>query len=150
MTLIPFFIFIALLICGILLPKTEKIKESAALLKLAKILPNALAICTLVITLLFAVPDVLEYKTLMTSVTEETMLISEGVVSEYKILENGHETFKIGDTEFEIIPHKFNYGYNTALSDGSVIKEGENLKIGYVDYKGERKIVYIEKIVPEE
>ncbi len=147
--LIPFFVFIILLAGGIFLPKIKHFKENKKLLRLSKALPNALAVCTVIITLVWAVFEVTEYKTLMTSVTEETMLCAEGTVTDYKFGENGNETFSIGETEFEIIPDKFNYGYNVSANDGGVIKEGEKLKIGYVDYKGEKKIVYIEKITEE-
>ncbi len=149
LTLLPFFIFVIFLACGVFLPKIKKAQENKALFTLTKALPNALALLTLTLTLILAVFDVIEYKTLMTAVTDNTMTYAEGTVSEYRVCENSTEAFKIGDTEFEIIPDKFNYGYNVSSSDGSVIKEGESLKIGYVYYKGEKKIVYIEKILPE-
>ncbi len=150
LTLIPFFIFIIFLMCGIFLPKIKKLRENERLSKLAKSLPNAFALCTLTVTLIFAVFDVIEYKTLMTAVTEDKMVYAEGVVTDYTICKNKTEKFKIGNTEFDINPNKFNYGYNVSFTNGSVIKEGENLKIGYVDYNGEKKIVYIEKILRSE
>ncbi len=149
LTLIPFFIFIILLTARLLLPKIKVISKKEKVMKTAS---AALLICSLAILGITAVSSANEakkYKTLMEMHDEGSMIISTGVIKEYKI--NGStESFSVGGTELSFDTSKFSYGYNISASKGGVIAEGKMLKIGYAVYKGETIILYIENIAAQD
>lgn len=63
-----------------------------------------------------------------------------------EIPKHSAEKFYINDIEF-IYSKNLKYGYNKIKNEGSVITgNGQNLKIGYIEYKGLNIIVYIEQV----
>ena len=76
--------------------------------------------------------------------------IVEGVVENFVPMPyEGHseESFEINGVEFSYSDYKINGGYNNARSHFGVIEgDGQHLKIGYVYYKSENIIVYIEQL----
>ncbi len=147
--IIPIIAFIIFIAFSLILPKTEKIKNSEKNLKLTKYLTNTLALCTIAAALILGIFETVEYKTIMDGSSEEKILYAEGAVSNYTVNPDKTESFKVGETEFSFDPNKFDYGYNISASKGGLINNGDDLKIGYTVYKGENKIVYIE-LIPKE
>ncbi len=149
-SLIPFFIFVFFLAIGVIFPKIPKFSKNKVSQTLVKILPNTLALCTLLIALALSLRSNAEYTYLMNAAEKgENALYSEGTVSEYNVSQNGNETFKIGNTIFEFDPNGFSYGYNISATNGGVIENDARLKITYAIYEEKPIIVKIEKLPDE-
>lgn len=92
-----------------------------------------------------------EYIDLRHHIAQGDYFIVEGEVERFeprkKLAQGGKETLMIDQVFFQYSGDEVTIGYNRQLCDGGVITgNGQRLKVGYVPYKGENRIVYIEQI----
>ena len=120
--------------------------QPGAIIRTLNIISVCFTLIIITVTTFFAILSVKEYKTLMDTYQRSEYLTVEGEVRDFSTSENGTESFKIQEITFSYSPG-FDYGYNVTVSNGGVITgNGQYLKIGYVEYNGVNKIVYIENI----
>ncbi len=128
--------------------KKHKNSVNIRAIHLINIISVCLTLIIITVTAFFAIKSVNEYKALMNAYQNKEYLTVSGYVEDFMTSENsnGEESFRIEDINFSYSPG-FDYGYNVTSKNGGVITgNGQYLKIGYVEYNGKNKIVYIEQI----
>jgi len=62
------------------------------------------------------------------------------------VTDKGHESFSVEGIPFEYEMLEYKVGYQTIKPLGGIIRNGQKLKIKYVVYNGENRIIYIEEL----
>lgn len=102
---------------------------------------------TLVIMIIILTPAVIqEYQEIYCVYKEGQYEIVEGTVESFSTTKTKEE-FTLAGVHFAYNERENNVGYHKVLAHGGVINgDGQKIKIGYVPYNGENRIVLIEEI----
>ncbi len=146
--IIPVILAAVILSAPLILEKICKKQLINLNIRLINIISVSLTLIIITVTTVFAISSVREYKALMDAYQSGEYLTVTGYVENFTPMQNkgnGEESFTIDGIYFSY-ESGFDYGYNEPSAEGGVITgNGQYLKIGYVEYGGVNKIVYIEE-----
>lgn len=148
---LPNFLFIAIILLLIIIGIYFLINyKNPFVVSINKLLISGIAL--LVVGVCFAIiylnSYICNYKNIFLKSKTSELIIVDGVVEDFKptdFLSGRYDSFTISGVEFTVSHLSLEPGYNRCAAYGGIINHnGQNLKIGYIEYKNNRYIMSIE------